>query len=148
MSERPNAGHKVAIVAARWNELVTNALVDGAVDTVRTAGCPDPTVVHVAGTWEIPLVARELLKTHDGLVALGCILQGATTHATLLASDVSSALMNLQMESGKPIAWGILTPETAEQALERAGMKHGNKGREAASALLDVLSTLDSLRKP
>jgi 6,7-dimethyl-8-ribityllumazine synthase len=86
------------------------------------------------------------MKEHHGLVALGCILQGATTHAQILAGDVGSALMGLQMETGRPVTWGILTPETQEQALERAGMKLGNKGREAAGALLETLATLNALR--
>ena len=136
-------GKKVAIIVSRWNELVTKALLEGATDTLQSAGITDITVAHVPGTWEIPVVAQKLLKDHDGVVALGCILQGATTHAALLAGDVSGALMNLQMETGKPITWGILTPESQEQALERAGMKLGNKGREAAGALLEVLSILD-----
>lgn len=134
----------VAIVAAQWNELVVNALVEGAVDTLQSSGY-ESVVIRVPGTWEIPLVAQKALQNHEGVVALGCILQGATTHAALLAGDVSSALMKLQMESGKPISWGILTPETQEQAFERAGMKLGNKGREAAGALVDSLRVIDSL---
>ncbi|MDI9634647.1 6,7-dimethyl-8-ribityllumazine synthase [Geitlerinema splendidum] len=138
-------GKKVGIVVAKWNELVTKALLEGALDTLQSCGNPEVVVVHVPGTWEIPVVAKNLLNTCDGLVALGCIIQGATTHAALLASDVSSALARLQMESGKPITWGVLTPENQEQALDRAGLKLGNKGREAASALVETLSVLDQL---
>ncbi len=140
------AGYRIAVVVSRWNELVTNALRDGALDTLRQAGVGHVTVVYVPGTWEIPVVAKALMKEHHGLVALGCILQGATTHAQILAGDVGSALMSLQMETGQPVTWGILTPETQEQALERAGMKLGNKGREAAGALLETLATLNALR--
>lgn len=136
-------GKKVAIVVSRWNELITKALLEGATETLTAAGITEVTVAHVPGTWEIPVVSQKLLKSHDGIVALGCILQGATTHAALLAGDVSGALMNLQIQTGKPITWGILTPENQEQALERAGMKLGNKGREAAAALVEVLSILD-----
>ncbi len=136
-------GKKIAIVVSRWNELITKALLEGATDTLSSAGVTEITVVHVPGTWEIPIITQKLLANHDGVVALGCILQGATTHAALLAGDVSGALMNLQIQTGKPITWGILTPENQEQALERAGMKLGNKGREAAAALVEVLSILD-----
>lgn len=138
-------GKRIGVVVAQWNELVTKALLDGAIETLTQSGDPDITVVTVAGTWEIPLVAKRLLDSHDGVVALGCILQGATVHAQLLATDVSSALMQLQMETGKPVSWGILTPENQEQALERAGMKLGNKGREAAAALVGAISVLDQI---
>ena len=146
LSGKSNAsGKKVAVVVSRWNELVTKALLEGATETLRAAGIKDKdiTVAHVPGTWEIPVVTQELLQDHDGVVTLGCILQGATTHAALLAGDVSGALMKLQLETGKPVTWGILTPESQEQALERAGMKLGNKGREAAGALIEVLTLLD-----
>ena len=88
------------------------------------------------GTWELPLAVRALIESDkvDAVVALGTILQGATAHAEMLASDVSTALMQMQVELKAPIAWGILTPDTQEQAIERAGMKLGNKGREAALA--------------
>lgn len=134
---------KLAIVVSRWNEQITKSLLEGAKDTLKTAGVKKITVVHVPGTWEIPLVVQELLPKVDGVVALGCIMQGATNHAGLLASDVSSSLMSLQLDFAKPVTWGIITPENQEQALERAGIKQGNKGREAAGALLEVLSVLE-----
>jgi 6,7-dimethyl-8-ribityllumazine synthase len=101
-------------------------------------------VYAVPGTWEIPVVAAELIRRKEvnALVALGCILQGQTTHAQLLAGDVSHALMDLQVQTGVPIAWGILTPDTADQAIDRAGMKMGNKGREAASAAIEMANVL------
>ncbi len=138
------SGKKVGIVVARWNELITKQLLEGAVETLESAGNPEVVVVKVPGTWEVPLAAADLIDRHQvhGVVALGCILQGATTHAQLLAGDVSSALMRLQIERRVPIAWGILTPETAEQALDRAGLKHGNKGREAAQAVVEMIALL------
>lgn len=143
------SGKRIAVIVSRWNELVTKALTEGATATLQTANASTVTVIHVPGTWEIPVVARNLLETGevDGIVALGCILQGATTHAAMLAGDVSAALMSLQSQTGVPIAWGVLTPENQEQALERSGMKLGNKGREAASALVETLSVLDQLRR-
>ena len=142
------SGKRIGIVVSRWNELVTRALLQGATETLAAYGATELEVVHVPGTWEIPVVAKALLPRCDGIVALGCVMQGATTHAALLANDVSGALMQLQMDTGKPVTWGILTPETQEQALERSGLKHGNKGREAAQALIDVLSVLEQVGNP
>lgn len=136
------SGKTVGLVVSRWNELVTKELLEGALDTLRDHGDPELVVVRVPGSWEIPLAAKRLIESHgaDGVVALGCILQGETAHAKLLAGDVASALMNLQMSTGKPVSWGVLTPDTAEQALDRAGLKHGNKGREAALAVIEMIA--------
>jgi len=144
------SGRRITIVAARWNEYVTERLVEGAVEELTALGIPGPEIVHVPGSWEIPVAAKRLLdrdpKTRpDGLIALGCILQGETAHAALLGADVSRALMSLQCSTGVPIAWGVLTPETVQQALDRAGLKHGNKGREAARALIETLEVLETL---
>lgn len=138
------------IVVSRWNELVTKELVEGAQDSLRAAGVSEIDVIWVPGTWEIPIVAAKVagLGNVQGIVALGCILQGATNHAALLAGDVSSALMRIQLELGVPIAYGILTPENQEQALDRAGLKMGNKGREAAQALVETISVLNSIVEP
>lgn len=135
---------RVAVIVSRWNEFVTTPMLEGALDTLASQGVKDPVVYGVPGTWEIPVVAAELIrrKEVDALVALGCILQGQTTHAQLLAGDVSHALMDLQVQTGVPIAWGILTPDTADQAIDRAGMKMGNKGREAASAAIEMANVL------
>lgn len=143
-------GKRIAIVVSRWNELITKELLEGAVETLRRHGEPEIDVVHVPGTWEIPVAARALTARTkgrpDAIVALGCILQGQTAHAQLLGGDVGSALMKLQVETGVPIAWGVLTPDNQEQALERAGLKHGNKGREAAMAALEMVSVVDQIR--
>jgi 6,7-dimethyl-8-ribityllumazine synthase len=142
-------GKRFAVVVSRWNELVTKELLDGALDELAAHGDPAVEVVQVPGTWEIPAAVRALVsrkqKKPDGVIALGCILQGQTTHAKLLGGDVSAALMSLQTSYGVPIAWGVLTPDTMEQALERAGMKHGNKGREAALAAIEMASLLEKL---
>lgn len=141
-------GKSVAIVVSRWNELVTKELLAGAVEELESHGVANITVVHVPGTWEIPVVVKKLLKgktAPDGVVALGCILQGQTPHAKLLGGDVGGALMALQVEFCKPVAWGILTPDTQDQALDRAGLKFGNKGREAALAVIEVVDALSQL---
>lgn len=142
-------GRKIGIIVSRWNELVTKQLLEGALDQLKLCGDPEVLVVHVPGTWELPFAAQVMVKEGvvEGIVALGCILQGATPHAQMLASDVSSALMTLQNETSIPIGWGVLTPETQEQAYERAGLKLGNKGREAAMACLEMVSLVEQIRK-
>jgi 6,7-dimethyl-8-ribityllumazine synthase len=138
-----------AIIVSRWNELITKELVAGALEELERHGAKNTVVIHVSGTWEIPPVAKKLLtskKRPDGIIALGCIMQGQTPHAKILGGDVGGALMGLQTEFAAPITWGILTPDTQDQALDRAGLKMGNKGREAALAaieLADVLSQID-----
>jgi 6,7-dimethyl-8-ribityllumazine synthase len=142
------SGKQFCVVVSRWNELVTKELLEGAVAELGRFGATDIEVVHVPGTWEIPPVVASLIKREPkpaGVVALGCILQGQTPHAKLLGADVGAALMSLQVESGVPISWGILTPDTLEQALDRAGMKHGNKGREAAQAAIEMASVLEQI---
>jgi len=142
------SGKKFGIVVCRWNEYVNQMLLEGALDELKKHGDPEVLVVKVPGTWELPLAVRALIESDrvDAVVALGTILQGATAHADMLASDVSTALMQMQVELKAPIAWGILTPDTQEQAIERAGMKLGNKGREAALAAIEMANVLGSLR--
>ena len=142
-------GKKFAIVVSRWNEFVTKELLEGALSELERAAVTDLEVIHVPGTWEIPptvaaLLARSKNKP-NAVIALGCILQGQTTHAQLLAGDVGSALMGLQVSSRVPVSWGILTPDTQDQALDRAGLKNGNKGREAALAALEMASVLEQI---
>lgn len=141
-------GKRFALVVSRWNELVTKPLLEGAIDEVARFGGTVSDVVHVSGTWEIPPVAAKLLTGVDGpdaIIALGCILQGQTAHAQLLASDVGRALMDLQVAHLRPVSWGILTPDTLDQALDRAGGKLGNKGREAVSAAVESIAVLEQL---
>lgn len=143
------SGAAFAIVVSRWNELVTKELLDGALSELERYGASDVEIIHVPGTWEIPPVVTKLVSRSKGkpaaVIALGCILQGQTPHAQMLAGDVGSALMGLQVSSGVPISWGIITPDTQEQALDRAGMKLGNKGREAALAAIELASVLEQI---
>lgn len=143
-----SSGRRFAIVVSRWNEIVTKQLVEGALDELQRYGVPHVDVIHVPGTWEIPPTVKKLVTSEsppEAVIALGCILQGQTAHAQLLGADVGSALMALQVENVVPIAWGILTPETLEQAFDRSGAKHGNKGREAALAALEMAGLLEKL---
>jgi 6,7-dimethyl-8-ribityllumazine synthase len=139
---------KFVIVVSRWNELVTKELLEGALDEFARFDAGEVEVIRVPGSWEVPVAVKRVLSRSDrpsAVVALGCILQGQTPHAKLLGSDVAGALMSLQVEFGVPISWGILTPDTAEQALDRAGMKFGNKGREAANAAIEMATLLSKL---
>lgn len=143
------AGKRFAIVVSRWNELVTKELLEGALSELERYDATDVEVIHVPGTWEMPPVVGALLRRTknkpNAVIALGCILQGQTPHAALLAGDVAGALMNLQTTTGTPVAWGVLTPDTQDQALDRAGLKFGNKGREAALAAIEMASVLEQL---
>lgn len=139
-------GRKFTIVVSRWNELITKELLEGALSELERYGSADVEVIHVPGTWEIPaVVAAVAKKKPSAIIALGCILQGQTPHAQLLGGDVGSALMGLQVSTGIPISWGILTPDTQEQAMDRAGLKLGNKGREAALAAIEMASVLEQI---
>ncbi len=146
---RPDgAGKRVAVVATRWNEFVVKELLDGALDELRRSGDPEVVVVRVPGSWEVPPAVAALLETGgwDAVVVVGCILQGATHHAEQLAGDVAGALMAMQNAYGVPIGWAVLTPEDAGQAMDRAGLKMGNKGREAVLAALEAADLLGQLR--
>ena len=144
------SGKRFAIIVSRWNEMVTKELLSGAQAELSRFGATTVEVIHVPGTWEISVTAATLVNRPTetrphAIIALGCIMQGHTTHAQLLGSDVGSALTSLQIQHLVPISWGILTPETQEQALERSGLKLGNKGREAASAAIEMASVLEQL---
>jgi 6,7-dimethyl-8-ribityllumazine synthase len=140
------SGRKFVVVVSRWNELITKELLEGALSELKRCGAEDIEVVHVPGTWELPVaVSAAATKGPAAIVALGCILQGQTPHAQLLGGDVGSALMQIQVSTGVPVAWGVLTPDTQEQALERSGLKHGNKGREAALAAIEMASVLEQI---
>lgn len=139
-----------AVVASRFNELVVNALVDGAVGALRRHGVPPSaiTVVWVPGAFEIPLAARRLAASgrYQGIVAVGAVIRGATPHFDYVAGQCTGGLATVMNEFSVPIGFGVLTVDTIEQAIERAGTKAGNKGAEAALAVLetaDVLRQLD-----
>ncbi|TWU46396.1 6,7-dimethyl-8-ribityllumazine synthase [Rubripirellula reticaptiva] len=134
---------KVVIVASRYNGEICDALVDGAVKTIRDAGYPEhlTPIVRVPGAWELPTVARTVVDDDDvvAVIALGCVIKGETTHDEHINRSVSSALMDLGVESGLPIGFGLLTCNTLDQAKARAGGKVGNKGVETAEAVLELL---------
>ncbi|KAA0225058.1 6,7-dimethyl-8-ribityllumazine synthase [Fimbriimonadia bacterium ATM] len=140
---RSAEGIKAAVIASRWNEYVVNMLVEGAKRAFRMAGGTVPEIIWVPGTWEIPIAARSAaLADYDVIVCVGCILEGATIHAQQLSNSVAAALSELALSTGKPITWGILTCSTQDEAIERAGMKLGNKGEEAANAAIEMASVV------
>jgi len=136
------AGLRIAVVVARWNALVTRALLDGALDALRRAGVADDAVAvaWVPGAWEIPLAARWLAESgrYDAVVALGAVIRGGTPHFDHIAGGAMAGIAEVARATGVPVAAGILTTDTPEQAVERAGLKHGNKGAEAAAAAVEM----------
>lgn len=137
-------GLKVALVVARWNDLVTSRLLDAALDALvrHGAAAEDLTVVKVPGSWELPLAAAKLAAApgYDAVVALGCLIRGETPHFDLLAAEAAKGLAQASVASGRPVAFGVLTCDSLEQALDRAGAKAGNKGWDAAVAAIEMVS--------
>jgi 6,7-dimethyl-8-ribityllumazine synthase len=138
------AGMKFAIVVARWNAVITDRLLDGALDALLRSGTTrtDIDVVRVPGAWEISAAARTIAeqKKVDAIVTLGCLLRGETAHYEAIYNEVSRGIGQSQQETGIPHSFGVLTCETLEQALNRAGIKAGNKGFEAACAAIEMVS--------
>ena len=137
-------GMKFAIVVARWNAVITDRLLDGALDALMRSGAQrtDITVIRVPGAWEIPAAARTIAEQHkvDAIVTLGCLLRGETAHYEAIYNEVSRGIGQSQQETGVPHSFGVLTCENLEQALNRAGIKAGNKGFEAAIAAIEMVS--------
>jgi 6,7-dimethyl-8-ribityllumazine synthase len=141
----------IAIVVSRFNDLVTNRLLEGALGTIRRHGGREDrvTIVRVPGSFEIPLVADKLAHSgkFNAVVCLGAVIQGQTTHHEYINQQVAAGLMRASQSSGIPVTFGILTCETMEQALDRSGGKVGNKGDEATLAAIETLSALSQLRE-
>lgn len=145
ISGERGSGYQVLIVVSQWNELVCERLLAGALEELEGN---DVTVLSVPGTWELPLAIEKYLDHADSadcVVALGCIMEGQTRHAELLGKEVTGSLMAIQLQRQIPVGYGIITANTAEDALDRAGMKMGNKGREAANAALEMVSLLKQI---
>ncbi|MBC7527697.1 MAG: 6,7-dimethyl-8-ribityllumazine synthase [Chthonomonadaceae bacterium] len=143
-------GLTLGIVVSRWNEFLTKALLEGALDALKRHG-GDPnsaTVVWVPGSFEIPLALQALAKTgkFDALVALGCVIRGATSHYDHIAGAVSSGINSVALETGVPCAFGVITVESIEQGIERSGSKAGNKGAEAVMVAAEMANLLRQIR--
>ena len=142
-------GLKVAIVASRFNDFIVDRLVGGAVDALVRHGASreDLTLVRIPGAFEMPLVAQKLAasKKFDGIVCVGAVIRGATPHFDFVANECAKGLAQVSMEHNMPLGFGVLTTDNLEQAIERAGSKAGNKGVDAAMAMLETARVLAQL---
>jgi len=141
-------GKKFGIVVSRFNEMISKSLLGGAFDCLSRHGANENeiTVVYVPGSFEIPLAAKKLAlsKKHDAIICLGAVIRGGTPHFDYIAAEVSKGVANVGLESGVPVIFGIITSDTIEQAIERAGTKAGNKGWDAA---LNAIEMADLIKK-
>ena len=142
-------GLKISLVVSRFNEFISSKLVEGALDCLRRHGIKeeDLRIVWVPGSFEIPLVAKTLAlkKEDDAIIALGAVIRGGTDHYTYVASEVAKGIANASLETGIPIIFGVLTTDSIEQAIERAGTKMGNKGFEAALSAIELAHVMKSV---
>jgi 6,7-dimethyl-8-ribityllumazine synthase len=140
---------RIAIVASRFNDLVVESLIRGAVDALLRHGASEKQVeiIRVPGAFDLPFVVRRVAasKRYDAVVALGAVIRGATSHFDYVAGQCAAGLARVSEETGVPVAFGVLTTETIEQAFERAGTKAGNKGADAALAALELANLLKRL---
>ncbi len=143
-------GLKFGIVSSRFNHMLVDRLVEGAIDCILRHGGSEDNIIHVKvpGSWEIPVVAGELARKDDidAVIALGVLIRGQTPHFDYIAAEVSKGLANLSLELRKPITFGVITADTLEQAVERAGTKQGNKGWEAALSAIEMANLFRHLR--
>jgi 6,7-dimethyl-8-ribityllumazine synthase len=144
-------GLRFAIIVARFNSFITERLLAGALDALHRTGAveSDIEIVKVPGSWEMPLVARELAgrKKHDAIICLGAVIRGDTPHFDYVAGEAAKGLSQVAAETGVPVAFGVLTCNTLEQAIDRAGAKGGNKGFDAAMTAIEMADLLRRLRE-
>ncbi len=142
-------GLKIGIVVSRFNDFITKALLEGAIDAIKRHGGSELEIMvaWVPGAYEIPLAVKAMTNSgkFDGVVALGCVIRGATSHYDHIASAVTSGISSVSLESGIPVAFGVITVESIEQAIERAGSKAGNKGAEAAMTVVEMANLLKQI---
>jgi 6,7-dimethyl-8-ribityllumazine synthase len=145
-------GLRFGVVVSRFNNFITDRLLQGAVDALARGGAAskDVDVVHVPGSFELPLTAKKLAETkrYDALIAIGCVLRGETAHYDYVCSETARGLQLAQMDTGVPIMFCVLTCDTLEQAIDRAGLKGGNKGQEAALGAIEMAHLSRKLRGP
>ncbi|MEI6631081.1 MAG: 6,7-dimethyl-8-ribityllumazine synthase [bacterium] len=143
-------GKKFAIVVSRFNDFITKDLLSGCVDTLVRHGVDDKDllITWVPGAFEIPLIAQRLAKSksYDAVICLGTVIRGATAHFEYIASEVAKGIAKVSQDSGMPVTFGIITADTIEQAIERAGTKDGNKGRDAAISAIEMVSILTQMK--
>ena len=143
-------GQKIGIVVGRFHSFICERLLEGAIDAIIRHGGDDKNihVARVPGAFEIPLAAKKMADSgkYDGIVCLGAVIRGSTPHFDYVASEVSKGVASVSLDSGVPIAFGVLTTDTIEQAVERAGTKAGNKGFEAAVTAIETINLLKALK--
>ena len=142
-------GLRFGIIVSRWNAFITERLLEGALDTLTRHGA-DPDTVDIArvpGTFEVPLIAQRMARSgrYDAVICLGCLIRGSTPHFDYIAGECTKGIGQAMSQSGVPVTFGVLTTETIEQAIERAGTKAGNKGAEAAGAAIEMANLLKAL---
>ncbi len=147
---RMDAGNlSFAILAIRFNDFIVDRLIGGATDYLTRHGAEPAIIVVIRnpGAFETPVVCRKLAKSgdYDGIIALGAVIRGATPHFDFVASEATKGLAQVQLETGVPVGFGLLTTDTLDQAIERAGSKAGNKGAESAAAVLETIRVLEQL---
>jgi len=140
------ANQKLAIVVGRFNSFISDALLKGSLDTLKrhSVKVENITVAYVPGAFEIPLMVKKMAVggDYDGIVALGAVIRGSTPHFDYVAGECAKGLSSVQLETGVPVGFGVLTVDSIEQAIERAGTKAGNKGAEAALTVLEMVNLL------
>jgi 6,7-dimethyl-8-ribityllumazine synthase len=143
-------GLRVAIAVARFNSFITDRLLGGALDGLRRHGVAegDTTVVRVPGSWELPVVVKALADSgkYDAVICLGAVIRGETPHFDYVAGEAAKGIGQAMMQTGVPVAFGVLTTNTLEQAIDRAGAKSGNKGFDAAATVIEMASVLRQIR--
>ncbi len=144
-------GLKFAIVVSRFNDFISGRLLEGALDTLVRSGASDNDidVVKVPGSFEMPVAAKTLAKSggYDAIICLGCIIRGSTPHFDYVAGEAAKGIAKVSLDAEKPVSFGVITADNLEQAIERAGTKSGNKGRDAALTAIEMANLLKVIRK-
>lgn len=142
-------GQRFAIIISRFNEFITSKLTSGAIDALKRHGCDEEniTCVHVPGAFELPFMAKKLANSgaYDAVICLGCVIRGHTPHFDYIAGQVARGVAQASLETGVPTTFGVITADTLEQAVERAGSKAGNKGVDAALSAIELTNLLGQL---
>jgi 6,7-dimethyl-8-ribityllumazine synthase len=142
-------GLRIAIIASRWNDLLVSRLIGGAQDALIRLGAQqsDLTLIRVPGSFEIPLAAKKAAASgrYDALICVGAVIRGETPHFDYIASEVTKGMAAISLDTGVPVAYGIITADTVDQAINRAGVKNGNKGFEAAMAAVEMANLMKEL---
>jgi 6,7-dimethyl-8-ribityllumazine synthase len=145
-----SAGLRFAIVVARFNSFITDRLLTGALDALKRTGAAEEQIdiIRIPGSWEFPITARAVAaqKRHDAIICLGAVIRGDTPHFEFVAGEAASGLARVAAETGVPVAFGVLTTNTVEQAVDRSGAKSGNKGFDAAMTAIEMASLLRQLK--